>query len=329
MKEPALAPSIDKLCDQFERELRSGNSATIEDYLGHVASPERATALYWLLKIESAVLAQRTTKVDANDYLARFPQYTKIIAKVFGSSNQPREDRPSIPGNQIVELISQGGQGAVFRAIQERTGQEVALKFIATEHLRSTDCSAAQRAIDNFETEVKTAATFRHPNAISLYDAGQCDSGTYLVMELVPGGNLDERRSKLNQYKVAKIIRRIAEVVAEAHRSRILHLDIKPQNILYDESVKQPRLIDFGLARLEAIGQRADVVAGTPGYMPPEQASHEKLDERTDVFGLGATLNDLLTGQRPVPGDNAPLIQADNCRNRARVGRPVSLAERR
>ena len=116
-------------------------------------------------------------------------------------------------------------------------------------------------------------------------------------MQLLEGGDLSNRAAALNQIEVAKIIRSVANALQEAHASGILHLDVKPQNILFDEAANQPLLADFGLARLSQEAEDKHAIAGTIGYMAPEQAMGVELDSRADIYGLGATLYYLLTGK--------------------------------
>lgn len=297
-----LDTRIDEICDQFEADLRAGTPVSIESTLANVEHADRENLLYWLLGVELAYRRETDESVSIQSYLERFPESHETITTYFREVPSDGDQHPKIPGYQIVDLISRGGQGAVYKAVQLRTGQDVALKFISLSVFSGLDEKAAQQAYANFEAELKIAATLRHPNAVRLYDAGQTPEGAYLIMELVRGGNLAERGRRLNQFEAADMIRLIAEAVSEAHRGNILHLDIKPQNILIDDEQGQPRLVDFGLARLESIGKRSESIAGTPGYMAPEQLSRDNLDVRTDVFGLGATLYVLLTGKKPIQG---------------------------
>ena len=202
-----------------------------------------------------------------------------------------------VPGYSRLEPISRGGQGTVYRAVQNRTGQRVAIKIIASRDLEAGD--RFQQAIDDFAREIETVATLRHRNIVRIFDAGKCSAGQFFVMELVEGGTLAEFQHQLNQHQAGQYLQSIAEAVHEAHASGILHLDIKPQNILFDDHLKQPFLVDFGLARLVEADQHAGRIAGTLQFMAPEQIEGGEVDERTDVYGLGATLFYLLTG-RPV-----------------------------
>jgi serine/threonine protein kinase len=181
--------------------------------------------------------------------------------------------------------------------LQDRTGQLVAIKLVSTKALNGIPDHHRSQVVARLKKEIRIAASLKHMNVIKIYDAGECPDGFYFIMQLVEGGNLSERASALSQLEASKVMRAIADALQEAHTAGILHLDVKPQNILFDEVADQPLLADFGLARLS---QDADVqhsIAGTLGYMAPEQAMMGvELDARTDVYGLGATLYYLLTG---------------------------------
>lgn len=202
----------------------------------------------------------------------------------------------NIPGYSQLTPLSRGGQGMVYRAIQNQTGQRVAVKIVETRDWETADKSRYRQAIEDFSREIKTVATLRHPNIVRIYDAGACAEGQFFVMELVEGGTLVENQEHLSQHEIARFMQLMAEAVAEAHANAVLHLDIKPQNILYDAQLDQPFLVDFGLARLATLDHQSDRIAGTLAYMAPEQFTSGEVDERTDVFGLGATLFYLLTG---------------------------------
>lgn len=201
-----------------------------------------------------------------------------------------------VPGYSQLTPISRGGQGTVYRATQNRTGQSVALKIVSTRDWKTSDESRFRQAVADFSREIKTVATLRHPNIVRIFDAGECTSGQFFVMELVEGGTLADVQHRLDQHDTARIMQCITEAVAEAHANAVLHLDIKPQNILFDAQLDQPFLVDFGLARLTTADRNSDRIAGTLAYMAPEQFTSGQVDERTDVYGLGATLFYLLTG---------------------------------
>ena len=165
-----------------------------------------------------------------------------------------------------------------------------------------------QSALEAFRREAEAAASLDHPGIVPIYEVGERDGSCYFSMKFVEGGQLDEvvRRKPMSIRRAAELIAKVARTVHYAHEHGILHRDIKPGNILLDKN-GEPHLTDFGLARLldtQSSVTRTMEVLGTPSYMAPEQAAGEttKLSKATDVYGLGAVLYQLLTGQPPFAG---------------------------
>ena len=203
---------------------------------------------------------------------------------------------------ELLEEVGRGGQGVVFRARQKSLNRTVALKVI------SLGQWASKAHLKRFRREAEAAASLDHPGIVPIYEVGERDGSCYFSMKFVEGGQLDEvvRRTPMSIRQAAELIAKVARTVHYAHEHGILHRDIKPGNILLDEK-GEPHLTDFGLARLldtESSVTRTMEVLGTPSYMAPEQAAGEttKLSKRTDVYGLGAVLYQLLTGQPPFAG---------------------------
>jgi serine/threonine protein kinase len=212
---------------------------------------------------------------------------------------------PLEPGTQLgayrVEgLLASGGMGEVYRARDERLGRDVAIKVVA-EGLASADKELAR-----FEREARTMASLSHPNILNIFDFGEHDGITYAVMELLEGQNLRERMGKraLPWRTAAAIAIAAARGLAAAHAKGIIHRDMKPENIflLADGGVK---VLDFGLARRQRLAGDGDAatteetLVGTMVYMAPEQIAGQPADPRTDIFGLGAVLYEMLVGTRP------------------------------
>ncbi len=203
---------------------------------------------------------------------------------------------------ELLEKIGQGGMGVVYRARQKALDREVAVKLLAAGPWASRDF------IERFRREAQSAARMQHPGIVSIFEVGAQDDLNYFSMELVRGESLAgllAREGALAPKRAAALLRTIAEAVDYAHRLGVLHLDLKPGNVLMGER-GEPRVADFGLARRldETLASDSDEVSGTPSYMAPEQAvlkSH-KLSPATDVYGLGAILYELLTGRPPFLG---------------------------
>jgi TolB-like protein/Flp pilus assembly protein TadD len=203
---------------------------------------------------------------------------------------------------ELLEQIGRGGQGIVFRARQKSLNRIVALKVIGLGRW------ATEAHLKRFRLEAEAAARLEHPGIVPIYEVGERDGSCYFSMRFVEGGQLDAilKREPMSIRQAAELIAKVARTVHYAHEHRILHRDIKPGNILLDAN-GEPHLTDFGLARLvetESTVTRTMEVLGTPSYMAPEQAvgNNAAISSGTDVYGLGAVLYQLLTGQPPFAG---------------------------
>ncbi|QSQ24264.1 protein kinase [Pyxidicoccus parkwayensis] len=202
---------------------------------------------------------------------------------------------------QPVRLLGQGGMGRVFLAYDLRLRRNVALKFV-----RGDDMELARR----FVAEARAQARVRHPSVCQVYEVGEVRGRVYIAMQHVDGQPLGALVRTLTAEQKALVLRDAAEGVHAAHHAGLIHRDVKPSNILVEraeDGTLRTYVLDFGLARDWNDGHTASgTVLGTPHYMAPEQARGEtgRLDRRADVYGLGATLYHLLTGEPPIPGDN-------------------------
>src|SRR6266540_2704854 len=203
---------------------------------------------------------------------------------------------------ELLEVIGRGGQGVVYRARQKSLNRTVALKVIGLGHW------ATDAHLKRFRREAEAAASLDHSGIVPIYEVGERDGSCYFSMKLVEGGQLDEvvKREPMPVRQAVELIAKVARTVQYAHEHGILHRDIKPGNILLDQK-GEPHLTDFGLARLietESTVTRTMEVLGTPSYMAPEQAvgNNDAVSSVTDVYGLGAVLYQLLTGQPPFAG---------------------------
>jgi WD40 repeat protein len=208
----------------------------------------------------------------------------------------------------VLEPLGEGGMGVVYRARDEASGREVALKTIAPGSL------SAPGMFERFEREARALARIVHPNVARLFAAGEERGVAYLVCELVAGTSLDERSRKEGALPWREAVRyaiQIAHALAAVHAKGLVHRDVKPSNILVtlDGTAK---LTDFGLVRATAAGDslagtltQAGALLGTVGFMAPEQADGASVGPAADLYSLGATLFMLLTGAPPFAG--APL----------------------
>jgi formylglycine-generating enzyme required for sulfatase activity len=199
---------------------------------------------------------------------------------------------------EVLQVLGRGGFGIVFRAFDEVLQRVVALKVLAPA------LAATSPARKRFLREARSSAQVRHQNVVQVY-AVQEQPLPYLVMEFIPGETFQQRLDRTGPLPAAEIVRlgrQIAEGLAAAHATGLIHRDIKPGNLLLEEG-PQPRvkITDFGLARAadDASRTQSGLLAGTPMYMAPEQAQGEALDARADLFSLGSVLYTLATGRPP------------------------------
>lgn len=219
------------------------------------------------------------------------------------------------PRYRVLERIGTGGMGDVYKAEHRLMGRTVALKTIRGEFTNSPT------AVSRFRNEVRSAAKLSHPNIVTAFDAEHAGSIHFLAMEFVEGESLDQlvvRSGPLPIDKATDIVGQVAEGLQHAFEHGMVHRDIKPQNLMLDETGRV-RILDFGLARFvreelsEALSNAASVgitaehrTLGTPDYIAPEQASDARTsDIRSDIYSLGCTLYFLLTGQPPFPDGTA------------------------
>jgi eukaryotic-like serine/threonine-protein kinase len=219
---------------------------------------------------------------------------------------------------EVLSLLGAGGMGEVYRARDPRLGRDVAIKVLPAE--RMADENRRRR----FVQEARAASALSHPNIVTIYEIESADGIDFIVMEYVPGKTLDTLipRQGMRLGEVLRIAIPIADAVARAHAAGIVHRDLKPANVVVgpDDVVK---VLDFGLAKLVAEEEagspehetgtedggagplsRPGKVAGTAGYMSPEQATGRKVDARSDVFSFGAMLYEMVTGRRAFAGNS-------------------------
>ena len=254
-------------------------------------------------------------------------------ARPGGVTSQQRTELPEIdPDNYDVHgEIARGGMGRILRATDRRLGREVAIKKL----LVSTNAHARL-----FEREIRISARLQHPAIVNIYEAGRLPSGElFYAMKLVTGRSLsraiDDTETLGERVALLPAVTAVCDALAYAHRQRIIHRDLKPSNVLvgdFGETV----VIDWGLAKdldspddNQAIADSKPVAAehtvsghavGTPAYMPPEQARGDDVDERSDVYALGAMIYHVLSARAPYRGDHAKDIVAQ-----VRAGPPPPL----
>ena len=221
------------------------------------------------------------------------------------SGGRLSEASRSIGSYLLMDEIGRGGMGVIYRAVHRQTGATVALKTVLQEHVGCTETSS------RFRREAEAASSLNHPNVMPIYEVGEANGEVpFFCMKLAEHGSLHQLRGKYRGRwrQIAELMVKLAEAVHCAHQNGILHRDIKPGNILFDED-HTPLVTDFGLAKRitsSDVLTHSCSVLGTPSYIAPEQAAGKTKDvtESVDVYGLGAVFYELLTDRPPFVGDN-------------------------
>lgn len=225
---------------------------------------------------------------------------------------KPAKTRPNVPGYKLKKVLGKGGMATVYLAEQESFGRDVAIKIMAPELVHKKDFAK------RFEMEARMVARLSHPNIVTVYDVGLSGSSFYLTMELHSKGHLGQKIKRgISAKQSLQIARKLADALQYAHDRHIVHRDLKPDNILF--SIRgEPIITDFGIARdnnadtnLTQIGS----TVGTPKYMSPEQAKGEKVDGRSDLYGLGVIIYEMLMGEPPFLADDPVTLAIKHCKD--------------
>ncbi len=203
-----------------------------------------------------------------------------------------------VPGHRLVRPLGRGGMATVYLAIQSSLGRPVAVKILQ---------AATDETITRFEQEARTIARLQHPHIVAIYEVGRTsDEQLYYTMPYLPNGDLSKIDLRDTPSRIAAVMRALAGALGHAHKQGIVHRDVKPENVLFDQH-RRALLTDFGIARASDSLRvtREGATMGSSGYMSPEQARGQDIDGRSDLYSLGVVCYELLTGDLPFRGADA------------------------
>jgi eukaryotic-like serine/threonine-protein kinase len=215
------------------------------------------------------------------------------------------ETRKRIGRYEIIEELGKGGMGLVYKALDPRINRLLVVKTICFSDEFEED--VVHEIKERFFREAEIAGQLSHPSIVTIYDVGEVGDLTYIVMEFLEGDDLQRYISKkrlLPLRMVINVVAGVADALEFAHRSNVIHRDIKPGNIMLLKS-GGIKVTDFGIAKaMSSSRTKTGVIMGTPNYMSPEQIMGRTIDPRSDIFSLGVVFFQLLTGETPFNGDD-------------------------
>lgn len=273
---------------------------------------DRAAAVYRVLLAHEAKyqdVRNRLERLDrlGGNYPGLSPAGSNQDTVLIGDTNL---EKPILGHYEIERQIGRGAMAQVYLAIDLKLNRAVALKVLSIRaDYHGSDVAAIEQ---RFRREAEAEARMNHPNIVTVYEAGQQGENVYIAMDYVDGTTLEEFTDPDNLLPVQEVVSigiQAAKALDYAHGKEIIHRDVKPSNVLYMRERGLVKVSDFGIARLSDADQtRTGTILGTPSYMSPEQAVGGKVDGRSDLFSLGTTLYQLLSGTLPFTGDSVPSI---------------------
>jgi hypothetical protein len=297
------------LGNQLEQRGRAPQATAVYRHLAHFDNTYRdvATRLRRLLDAERAKPKAAPPDRAAPSPTAATASGSTAAPVSAGAAAEPAGADPQRLGRyQLEREIGRGAMGVVYLGRDTAINRMVAIKAIPL----ASEFSDAElvEARSRFFREAETAGRLNHPNIVTIYDVGEERGLAYIAMEYLKGRHLSDYAKSdnlLEPRKVLEIIARTADALGFAHKQQVVHRDIKPANLMYDVSTDTLKITDFGIARLSGAGStRTGIVLGTPSFMSPEQLEGRTVTGHSDLFSLGVSLFQLLTGQLPFTADS-------------------------
>jgi serine/threonine-protein kinase len=247
-------------------------------------------------------------------------QLKQLTELVDGSKTLVRgQGRGELPVGQVKNLslgryriaseLGRGAMGIVYQAEDPKIHRQVALKVV---HLKSLGLDEVEQVKERFFREAQAAGKLNHPHIVTVYDVGEEHDVAYIAMDLLIGQPLSSYVSANGPINLVKMVRwaaQAADALGYAHDHEVIHRDVKPANMIIEDRGDRLKLTDFGIARIAGAGQtQTGIVLGSPNYMSPEQIRGETLTGKTDIFSLGVTLYQCITGKLPFTGETLPAL---------------------
>ncbi|MFO0878474.1 MAG: tetratricopeptide repeat protein [Gemmataceae bacterium] len=290
---------LESLCDQFEDQWKAGQPTPIGTFLAGIPEVIRRALGRELLAIEIEYRLARGERPSPNDYQAIADLTTEDIRQVLHAASDKDRHERRLGQYLLVETVGKGAYGTVWRAHDTLLDRTVAVKLAHPGLIEDPE---------RFFREARAAANLRHPCIVRILDMGEAGGSLYIVREYIEGQSLASviRHQPLAPRRAAHIAAHLASALGHSHTQGCIHRDLKPQNVVLDAN-DLPHLMDFGLAKSSsnrAQATHSGEFLGTPAYMAPEQACGDSrlADPRTDVYGLGVLLYQMLTSELPFRG---------------------------
>ena len=277
----------------YERRRQFSKSITVYDYIARIDSDYRD-------------IQERRERHQAVPDSTSFNGVTTSNLTATLVVNDSKVERPVLGRYRVERELGRGAMGMVYLGKDPKIGRTVAIKTLPlTDEFESEDLEEVRT---RFFVEAEAAGRLNHPNIVTIFDAGEEHDLAYIAMDYIEGQSLDTFTTPDNLLSIEEVFKigiKVAEALDYAHKKNVVHRDIKPGNILYNQETDTLKVTDFGVACLiDTNKTRTGTVLGSPSYMSPEQLAGKKVDGRSDIFSLGVTLYQLFTGDLPFNADS-------------------------